>query len=108
MPGERTRSSRGERGLPPRAPDEPGADQDHGDGIDDAWREDADIHRVPGMRLARELLNDAAEDAVEDEEQAEHGAGPLERVIAVGGDAQDDPQHDALEKSLVELARVAR
>ena len=58
-------ASRGESRLPPRAPDQPRADQDHGDGIDDARREDADIQRVSGMGLAHEL-DQAAEDAIED------------------------------------------
>ena len=59
------------------------------------------------MRLAHEL-DRAAEDAVANEEQPEHRARPRQRVKFMGGDAQDDEQHDAFEKRLIELARMAR
>src|SRR5690348_10380980 len=60
------------------------------------------------MRLAEELLNETAEDSVEDEEQAEHRPRTFERAVTVGGDAQDDEQHHAFERRLVELTWMAR
>ena len=62
---------------------------------------------MAGVRLA-EQLGEAAKHPVEDEEQPEDRAGPCERLVAIGGDGEDGEQHDALERRLIELARMAR
>jgi len=88
-------------------PDQPGPEYDHRNGIDDAGRQKADIERIADIRLAHEFHR-AAEDPIEDEEQAEGQAGALERMKFVRGEPQDKEQHDAFERRLIELARMAR
>ena len=59
-----------------------------------------------GVRLAEEFADDAG-DAIAERESAGDEAGPLERAGA-HQQRQHDEQHDAFERRLIELARMAR
>ena len=59
------------------------------------------------MRFAHEL-DKTAEDPIENQEQAEDGAGARQCLVAPGGDGEDGEEQDALERRFVELARMPR
>ncbi len=88
--------------------DDKEAGDQHGDRVDGADGERADIEGVPEVRLAEELLGDRAGERVADEEGAGDEAGPLQRAEVMRQYAQDDEQQQAFHRRLVELARMAR
>ena len=93
---------------PARGPDhDADADDDHRDRQQHALGQPAGEIADLDVGLAEEL-GEGARDAIAGDEGAGDEAGRGQLVIAVGQQAQDEEEHDAFQRRLVELARMAR